>query len=259
VAGFREHRSDRRERGAQRNEPTKGTLCDGAGMQPRFVGRMGAADAVTVANAALGFAAAAAAAVDPGLAARLILLAAIADGLDGVLARAYGSTPMGEFLDSLADVASFSVAPALLVFAVARLQWGPFDALTPTVVAAVGLPALFVSMGVVRLGLYTAYDLGGDSTEGVQTTLASTVLAAAYLGGVTGAAVLLGATAAFVYLMVAPVEYPELYARDALVLGAVQVLAVAFPGFLDGVFPRALLVAALAYMALAPWFYWRET
>lgn len=228
-------------------------------MQPRFVGRMSAADAVTVANAALGFAAGAAAAVNPGLSARLILLAAIADGLDGVLARAYGSTQMGEFLDSLADVASFSVAPALLVFAVARLRWGPFDAPTLAVAAAVGLPALFVAVGVVRLGLYTAYDLGADTTEGVQTTLASTILAAAYLGGITDATVLLGATAAFLYLMVAPVEYPELYARDALVLGFVQILAVVFPGVLDGVFPRALLVAALAYMILGPRFYWRET
>ena len=55
-------------------------------MQPRFVGRLGVADAVTATNAALGFLATAAAVVDPGLAARLVLLAAIADGLDGVVA-----------------------------------------------------------------------------------------------------------------------------------------------------------------------------
>lgn len=236
-------------------------------MQPRFVGRMGAADAVTVTNAALGFVAGAVAAVDPGLSARLILLAAIADGLDGVFARAFGSTPMGEFLDSLADVASFSVAPALLVFAVAREELSPFgsltladplDALTLEAIATVAVPALFVAVGVVRLALYTAYDLGDESTEGVQTTLASTILAAAYLGGVTDAAVLLVGTAAFLYLMVAPIEYPELYARDALVLGFVQILAVVFPGVLDGVFPRALLLAALGYMILGPRFYWRE-
>lgn len=253
-------------------------------MQPRFVGRMSAADAVTVANAALGFTAAAAVMVDPGLAARLILLAAIADGLDGVIARAYGSTPMGEFLDSLADVASFSVAPALLVFGVASREWGLFEpavtsstaaselpatlpaalpsSLTSTpahlAAAAVGVPALFVAVGVVRLGLYTAYDLGEESTKGVQTTLASTILAAAYLAGVTDGAVLLAATAAFCYLMVAPVEYPQLAPRDALVLGGVQALAVALPGFLHGVFPRSLLVAALAYLLLAPRLYWRD-
>jgi len=64
-------------------------------MQPRFVGRLGLADAVTVANAALGFLAAAAALVDVGLAARLILLGAMADALDGVVARYRGGMRTG--------------------------------------------------------------------------------------------------------------------------------------------------------------------
>lgn len=67
-------------------------------MQRRSVGRMGAADAVTITNAALGFAAGAASTVNPGLSARPILLAAIAANLDGMVVREYGSTPVGEFL-----------------------------------------------------------------------------------------------------------------------------------------------------------------
>lgn len=226
-------------------------------MQPRFVGRLGYADAVTVANAAVGFTAVVAATVDPAIAARLLLLAAIADGLDGVVARSRGSTPVGEYLDSLADVASFSVAPALLVFAVARTAWGlGMDARTAL---AIGLPALFVAVGVIRLGLYTAYDLGETSTEGVQTTLAATLLAAGYLAGITAPVVLLAATALFCYLMVAPISYPELYARDALAMGFVQALAIGFPTAFGRALPRALLVAALGYAVFAPWLYWRTT
>ncbi|WP_255150312.1 protein sorting system archaetidylserine synthase [Halorarius halobius] len=225
-------------------------------MQPRFVGRLALADVVTVVNAAVGFAAAAAATHSPSLAARLVLLGAIADGLDGVLARRYGSSPAGEFLDSLADVATFAVAPAMLVFAVASGAWGlAADARTA---AAVGLPAAFVAVAVLRLGLYTADDVGNDHTVGVQSTLAATLLAAGYLAGVTAPVALLAATALFCYLMVAPVRYPDLYARDALVLGGLQALAVLFPTVVGGVFPRALLVAALAYLLLSPRFYWRE-
>jgi CDP-diacylglycerol--serine O-phosphatidyltransferase len=233
-------------------------------VQPRFVGHVGVADAVTVANAALGFTAAAVAMADPVLAARLLLLAAIADGLDGVLARRFGGTDVGTVLDSLADVASFSVAPAVLVVAVARAEWGL--ALDARGVAALAIPALFVGAGVLRLALYTAEDLDGATTEGVQTTLAATILAAGYLAGldplaaalgIPVAAVLLTVAAVFVYLMLAPVTYPELYARDALVLGGLQALAVLFPGFVGGVFPRALLLSALAYLVLAPRFYWR--
>lgn len=225
-------------------------------MQPRFVGRLGAADAVTVANAALGFVATAAAAVNPSLAARLILLAAIADGLDGVLARKFGATPVGEHLDSLADVASFCVAPAMLVFAIARGTWR-LDT-TPGLLA-VAVAALFVGIGVVRLGLYTAYDLGEAETEGVQTTLAATVLAAAHLAGVTTPVLFVAATAAFVYLMVAPLSYPELHARDALGMGFVQAGAVLVPGVVSRLFPRALLVAAVCYLVFGPWLYWRGT
>ena len=180
--------------GTIRIERVKTTLPDGTGMQlrPRFVGRLGLADGVTVANAALGFVAAVAASIDPSWAARLDRLAAIADGLDGVVARLYGSTRVGEYVDSLADVASFSVAPAVFVFWVVRDGWGlSLSSLSPEAVLAVGIPAAFVAAGVVRLAMYTAYDLEERTTRGVQTTLAATLLATVYLSGLTDPALLL--------------------------------------------------------------------
>ena len=224
--------------------------------RPRFLSRLGLADAVTAANAALGFLAAVVAPFSPALAARFILLAAVADGLDGVLAGYVGSTPVGEFLDSLADVASFSVAPALFVFAVARNEWSlSLSVLTVELALALAIPALFVVVGVIRLGLYTAYDIGRGTTEGAQTTLAATVLAVAYLAGIENPVVLLGATFAFVGLMVAPVGYPDLRARDALAMGVVQGLAILIPEALSRLFPRLLLAGALAYLTLAPRLY----
>lgn len=231
----------------------------GMQLRPRFVGRLGLADVVTVSNAAFGVVAAIAVTIDLGLAARLILLAAIADGLDGVVARLYGSTRVGEYVDSLADVASFGVAPALFVFWIARTGWDlSFSTLTPKAVLAVAVPALFVAAGVVRLGMYTAYDLDGRTTCGVQTTLSATILATVYLAGLTRPAVLLGATALFTYLMITSIEYPELTERDALGMGVVQFGAVVAPTALGRLFPRLLLLAALAYLLLAPRFYWEH-
>ena len=223
-------------------------------MQPRFVSRLGVADAVTVANAALGFVAVVAATVDTGLAARLVLLAAIADGLDGLLARHYGGTPAGEHLDSLADVASFSVAPAFIVAVIARDAWGIESSLGAI---ALAVTSLFVAAGVVRLGLYTVYDTGNDHTEGVPTTLAATLLAAGVLAGVGDPEVVVSAAGVLTVLMVLPVTYPDLLPRDALAMGAVQAAAVLAPSAYSGVFPKALLAWALAYLALAPRFYWR--
>lgn len=62
-----------------------------------------------------------------------IALAAVFDLLDGLFARILGvSSPIGADLDSLADVVSFGLAPAVLVFA-------HFSLFTSTVAAIVGL------------------------------------------------------------------------------------------------------------------------
>jgi CDP-diacylglycerol--serine O-phosphatidyltransferase len=228
-------------------------------MKPRFVGRLGLADAVTVGNAGLGFLAAVAATVDANLAARVILLAAIADALDGVVARKVGSTPAGTYLDSLADVASFGVAPALLVACIAKARWSLTDpTAVPALVASVGLPALFVVMAVIRLGLYTAYDTDVDETQGVQTTLAATVLAATVLAGFGDALVLVPLTFVLAVLMVTTITYPDLHAQDALVMGVVQFAAIVSRGWYGRGFAYALLFLALGYLVLGPAFYWRE-
>lgn len=222
-------------------------------MRPRFVGRVGLADAVTAVNAAVGFAAVVMASIDVEIAARLVLLAAIADGADGLIAERFGGTPVGEYLDGLADVASFGVAPAAIVFSIVWATPGPA---MERLLVGLGIPALFVVAAVIRLALYTAYDVEENETVGVQSTLAAVVLAAAVLVGVTYP-VLVGATAVLTYLMVASVTYPDLLARDALAMGVVQAIAVVAPDSAGGVFPIALLVWALAYLVLAPRFYWR--
>jgi CDP-diacylglycerol--serine O-phosphatidyltransferase len=160
-------------------------------------------------------------------------------------------------VDSLADVASFGVAPAVLVHAVAT--GGSIEAGTPFAIAAIAIPALYVSMAIVRLGFYMLEDGDRAETEGVQTTLAATMLAVAHLAGVADPVVIVGSTAAFTYLMVAPVTYPDLYARDSLILGGLQALAISLPTAANRVFPRSLLIFAVAYLVLAPLVYWRDT
>ncbi len=229
-------------------------------MQPRFVGRLGLADAVTVCNAALGFLAAVAATVDVSLAARLILLGAVADGLDGLVARKRGSTPAGKHLDSLADVATFGVAPSLLIAVVALNQWS-YDAHPLGVVVGLVLPALFVAMAVTRLGLYNAYDVESNATEGVQTTLAATILAAGVLSGFVGPVrpvLLVFLSGVLALLMVSTVEYPDLHWQDASVMGIVQAAAILLTGYYGHVFAFGLLFLALSYLVFGPRFYWRD-
>ncbi|HEX2758673.1 MAG TPA: CDP-diacylglycerol--serine O-phosphatidyltransferase, partial [Thermoanaerobaculia bacterium] len=79
-------------------------------------------------------------------AAKLVFLAAILDGLDGRVARLTGTTSaFGEQLDSLADVVSFGVAPAFLVY-----RWG----LSGFGRAGLLVSFLFVVCGALRLARF---------------------------------------------------------------------------------------------------------
>lgn len=228
-------------------------------MSLRVVDRLGAADVMTLSNAVVGVVAMAGAVVGrPVLVAQLILLAAVADGLDGIIARWRGGTSVGPYLDSMADIVSFGTATGLFVFAVAQDEWGELTADPELFAVAAGAASLFVVFSLVRTALYTVYVEEGEKRPGIQNTLGASILAAAYLSGLVSVPVLLGATAVLSVLMVAPVPYPKLAARDALVMGVVQMAAILAPNAFTSAFPRVLLVAALAYMTLSPRFYWSD-
>lgn len=229
-------------------------------MRPRFVQRLGPADVISVGNAMVGFAAAAAAAAgDVALGARLMLLAAMGDGLDGVVARRTGGSEVGSYLDSLADVAAFGVAPGLVIFAAVRRSWELVGVgLTPRVIVAVAVPALFLGVVVVRLAFYTADQTDIEHTLGVPSTLSATLLGSTVLAGHGTPTVLLVGGAGLTYLMMADIQYPDLLARDAFLMGVVHGLAVAFPQVYGRGFPYALLTLAIAYLVLGPRFYWRD-
>jgi CDP-diacylglycerol--serine O-phosphatidyltransferase len=81
-------------------------------------------------------------------AAFFILIAIFADMLDGRIARLTGtSTTFGETYDSLADVISFGVAPAILAF-----QWGLWE--VPRIGMAVAF--LFLVAGSIRLARFSS-------------------------------------------------------------------------------------------------------
>jgi CDP-diacylglycerol--serine O-phosphatidyltransferase len=228
-------------------------------MSLRVRDRLGVADVMTLANAALGVVAMAVAVLGrPVLVAQLILLAVIADALDGIIARWRGGTPVGPYLDSMADIVSFGTATGLFVFAVARDEWGTLAENSELFVAAAGTAAVFVIFSLVRTALYTVFVDEDENRPGIQNTLAAAILAASYLAGLTIVPVILVVTLVLSVAMVAPVPYPKLVVRDAFGMGIVQTAAIAAPNALNSLFPVLLLIAALAYMFLSPWFYWGE-
>jgi archaetidylserine synthase len=95
------------------------------------------ADMVTLLNAVLGFLALLMVFSNQfQLAASFILLGLLADGLDGIVARRIGNGQMGEYLESIADMVSLSIAPLALFYKTY------YD-------AVVTIPSLHLLLGVV--------------------------------------------------------------------------------------------------------------
>lgn len=219
--------------------------------------RLGVADGVTLINAVVGFVAGVVAFTDPRLAARLILLAAIVDALDGIIARSRGNSDVGPLLDSITDVVSFGTTPGLFVYGVFRVTYGGFESLSPRLLTlALVVPAGFAAFSILRTAFYEVYVGEGEERPGIPNALAAVILAAAYLSALVPISVLVGATVVLSLLMVAPVRYPNLAVRDAAALGVVQALAILVPSLYGGLFPILLLGAALAYLTLGPHYYW---
>jgi CDP-diacylglycerol--serine O-phosphatidyltransferase len=136
------------------------------------------------------------------LAASLILVSVVLDGLDGKVARRLDATSnFGKELDSLADLVSFGVAPAILVYA--------FILQPDLGIAGLLMAVFFALCGAVRLARFNALNIT-TYFLGVPITAA---------GGIMALVILIGSqlpgwifalmTLSLAFLMVSTIKVPK--------------------------------------------------
>jgi len=81
----------------------------------------------------------------------LILIGLLADGLDGIVARKFGKSSIGNYLESMADMTSMVVAPAVFIFVVYSDELYSDILRNIWLFVAVGL---FLFFGIVRLASF---------------------------------------------------------------------------------------------------------
>jgi CDP-diacylglycerol--serine O-phosphatidyltransferase len=119
---------------------------------------------------------------DYRLAAVMILVAALCDGLDGRIARlTHSASSFGVQYDSLADVIAFGVAPGILVYTWALKPWGRWGWLAATLYVTCG--ALRLARFNVQVGTIERRHFLGLPIPGGATLIASTVLLYYWVGG----------------------------------------------------------------------------
>ncbi len=173
-------------------------------------------------------------------AALLVVVAMVADGLDGRVARYYGvSSEFGKELDSLCDAGSFGVAPAFLAYVYMLKDFGWLGALVAAVFATCG--ALRLARFNVMTGVVKGYFLGLPIPAG------GCVVATFVMTGLKPPGwLLLAGVAVFAYLMVSTVKYPDFKGKGekirpvpaglAVLVGGYIIFAASLPGVLFAVF-----------------------
>jgi CDP-diacylglycerol--serine O-phosphatidyltransferase len=105
-------------------------------------------------------------------------IAAIIDFLDGLVARLFNATSaMGKQLDSLADVVSFGVAPAMILYQLLRISYIREDTGLDTTISAL-LPAFILPCaGAYRLARFNIDSSQQPGFKGVPIPAAGLVVA----------------------------------------------------------------------------------
>nr|WP_321496455.1 archaetidylserine synthase [uncultured Methanolobus sp.] len=145
------------------------------------------------------------------LAPLLILIAAVADGADGHLARKFSSSEIGGNLDSLADVISFGVAPVILTYSSAAGTQAQY----------ILLPAMlfYFICGILRLARFNTMHMGMNAFSGLPITAGGIAVSSYLLMGdgffdvyiMTVLAIVLG------FLMIGNVTYLKARNKNMLI------------------------------------------
>lgn len=100
-----------------------------------------------------------------------ILIAALLDRYDGKVARKYNlESELGKQLDSMSDIISFGVAPAILMYQVALTDFGSIGMI---------VAVLYIASGAFRLARFNITEANGFFT-GLPITAAGAILTISY-------------------------------------------------------------------------------
>lgn len=164
-----------------------------------------------------------------------ILLAVLADGMDGIIARKYGSRIA--IIDEFADIVSFCIAPIIFIFN----KYGKN-------IILISLSALYLIAGILHLINYhfskKNYFIG-------ITTPASAIIIATISFLSMHVYILFIATIILSFLMISPVLYPRIEKKFSFIATIIIFLAI-FLGWKNEIFIYILLFATILYAIAGP-------
>ena len=179
-----------------------------------------------------------------------ILLALIGDGLDGIIARKFGKSEIGAYLDSMADMASFVIAPAVFIYYVYSSSFGSLFYSNIYLLFAL---ILFLAFGIIRLASFhlmknDKFFIGLPSPASVVILLVISWLQVDFIY-ILPAVVIIGA------LMVSNIKFPKPGKKMDLIAALLILLSILLYNSYYKIAPLLLLTAILIYAVGGPIYY----
>ncbi|MGZ7048530.1 MAG: archaetidylserine synthase [Methanobacterium sp.] len=209
------------------------------------------ADLVSIANASSGFLSIVMLTMgNYVLAAKFILLAVIFDAMDGMVARRlkredkYG---FGKNIDSLSDIISFGVAPAMLLYLTG----------IGNSYLSIAVALLIVICGILRLSRFIVVtDADDDKFIGLPIPTTALIMGSFYLSGLFNSNLALIIMTLIAILMVSTIKYPKFRGLKILVPGSILIIIALLPQSFQSIITylptKLLFIFMLLYILAVP-------
>jgi len=223
-------------------------------LQKSMLRLLSVADVVSLVNVIFGFLAIIMIYLDETrLGFSFILLALLADGLDGIVARKLSKSKLGDYFEAMGDITSMGVASALFVYSIyySSISWCPFYHSYLFIVLIV-----FLASGVIRLA---SFHVMKDKKFFVGIPIpASTIIIVvlAYLG--ISFWIILPVILVVSLAMVSNVRFPKLGYRIHVVAVLLIFLTLIIDKIYYSIAPILLLLAIFVYAFFGPVYLWRR-
>jgi archaetidylserine synthase len=212
------------------------------------------ADIVTILNAVLGFLALLMVFSDQlQIAASLILLGLLTDGLDGIVARRLGKSRIGEYLEAIADMVSLSIAPLVLLY---KIYYGmvvsqQYLLLILDIVLVFSLICSIIRLSSFSLLKEKQFFLGlPTSTSAIFLVLISFLKPDIWY--------ILPVIIILSLAMISPILFPKPGLKVNLIAAVFIIVTILLDGMYFNIAPLLLLVALFIYIIFGPIYLWFE-
>jgi len=171
---------------------------------------------------------------------QLMLLAVIFDSIDGWIARKIKRRDDKGFemnVDSLSDITSFGLAPALFVYSTTSFRY---------INILVGL--LIMTCGILRLSRFNVIASAKKSTFiGLPIPVMAVVVSSLYLSGIFNEHIILIIATIVSLMMISSIEYPKINTKNGAIVVILLILTI-FTGLKLKIFAMVLFILIIAYI-----------